>query len=286
MVKKKDSNPIVAIMYDFDKTLSTKDMQEYTFIPSLGESAETFWSETTKLSKSEKMDPILTYMYQMIRKSRDKHLPIQRDVFKASGKSVKLYPGVKEWFDMINSFGAEQGVQIEHYIISSGLKEIIEGSPISDVFKEIYACEFHYDENGAADWPKTAVNYTNKTQFLFRINKGCLDLSDDETVNLYVPEDERRVPFRNMIYIGDGMTDVPCMKLVKVYGGHSLAVYNRKSDKVRGLLNDGRVDYIVKADYREGKDLDRIVREIIIKMASADRLVRLNRKQKEAENVL
>lgn len=271
--------PIVAIMYDFDKTLCTKDMQEYTFIPSLAESAKEFWEETTQLARKEKMDAILTYMYLMLKKSKAKNKKISRQAFIEAGRDIELYPGVNDWFDRIKKYGLDNGVCIEHYIISSGLKEIIEGCPISDKFKQIYACEFHYDVNGVADWPKTAVNYTNKTQYLFRINKGILDLSNDRELNKFVHEDDRRVPFRNMIYIGDGMTDVPCMKLVKLNGGHSIAVY--KKDKTAGneLLKDRRVDYTLKADYREGKELDSIVKNIIEQIAITSTLVSKHREQ-------
>ena len=271
--------PIVAIMYDFDKTLCTKDMQEYTFIPSLAESAKEFWEETTQLARKEKMDAILTYMYLMLKKSKAKNKKISRQAFIDAGRDIELYPGVNDWFDRIKKYGLDNGVCIEHYIISSGLKEIIEGCPISDKFKQIYACEFHYDVNGVADWPKTAVNYTNKTQYLFRINKGILDLSNDRELNKFVHEDDRRVPFRNMIYIGDGMTDVPCMKLVKLNGGHSIAVY--KKDKTAGneLLKDRRVDYTLKADYREGKELDSVVKNIIEQIAITSTLVSKHREQ-------
>jgi len=272
--------PIVALMYDFDKTLCTKDMQEYTFIPSLDESAESFWKKTDDLARAEGMDPILTYMYQMIRLSKDKHSPISRDVFVDAGKGVKLFPGVEGWFDRINQFGLQHGVQVEHYIISSGLKEIIEGSTIYDKFKAIYACEFHYDENGMADWPKNAVNYTNETQYLFRINKGVFNLDDHRYVNKYVPESQRRVPFRNMIYIGDGMTDVPCMKLVNLNGGVSIAVYQKnKTETVKELLRDKRVNYVAKANYDEGKELDGLVKDVIIKMAAVNTLVERAYKQ-------
>lgn len=276
----KTKKPIIAIMYDFDKTLCTKDMQEYTFIPSLDESAESFWTKTDDIAREEKMDPVLTYMYLMLRMSKDKHKPITRDVFKKAGKDIKLFAGVENWFARINKFGEEQGAVIEHYIISSGLREIIEGSSIADRFKEIYACEFHYDENGAADWPKMGVNYTNKTQYLFRINKGMLNLGDDSNVNKYIPEDERRVPFRNMIYIGDGMTDVPCMKLVSLNGGHAIAVFqgNRK-DTARELIKDNRVNFAVKANYEEGSELDKLVKDIIIKNVSVNKLVLYSKKQ-------
>ena len=190
------------------------------------------------------------------------------------GRDLEFFPGVTEWFDRIRRFGDELGVTVEHYIISSGLREIIEGSEIADAFREVFACEFLYDENEVACWPKNAVNYTTKTQFLFRINKGVLDISNDVDLNTYTPEDERRVPFRNMIYIGDGLTDVPCMKLVKVNGGYSIAVYGDETlPKVRPLLADNRVNFIEPADYREGSELDSTVKNILRKMLLTDSLV-------------
>ena len=270
---KKRSKPIIAFMYDFDKTLCTKDMQEYTFIPNVGMTATEFWSESGKLSKEKKMDGILAYMYLMIDKARSTHIKIQREEFVKLGADLEFYPGVETWFERINRIGEELGVKVEHYIISSGLREIIEGSSIYKYFREVFACEFLYDENNVACWPKNAVNYTTKTQFLFRINKGILDISKDEELNKYTPEDDRPVPFRNMIYIGDGLTDVPCMKLVKVNGGYSIAVYTKgKRNKVESLLEHGRVDFISPADYSEGGELDNTVRDILCKMAMVDSL--------------
>ena len=270
---KKRSKPIIALMYDFDKTLCTKDMQEYTFIPNVGMTAADFWSESGKLSKETKMDGILAYMYLMIDKARSTHIKIQREEFVKLGTDLEFYPGVETWFERINRIGEELGVKVEHYIISSGLREIIEGSSIYKYFREVFACEFLYDENNVACWPKNAVNYTTKTQFLFRINKGILDISKDEELNKYTPEDDRPIPFRNMIYIGDGLTDVPCMKLVKVNGGYSIAVYTKgKRNKVESLLEHGRVDFISPADYSEGGELDNTVRDILCKMAMVDSL--------------
>ena len=266
-------NPVVAIMYDFDKTLCTKDMQEYTFIPNLGMTATDFWTESGKLSKGKKMDGILAYMYLMIDKARSAHIKIQREEFVKLGVDLELYNGVESWFERINQIGEDLGIKVEHYIISSGLREIIEGSSIYKHFKEVFACEFLYDENNVACWPKNAVNYTTKTQFLFRINKGILDISKDEELNKYTPEDDRPVPFRNMIYIGDGLTDVPCMKLVKANGGYSIAVYTKgKRSKVESLIEHERVDFISLADYSEGSDLDITVRDILCKMAMVDSL--------------
>ena len=275
MSKKK---PVIAIIYDFDKTLSTKSMQEYSFIPELGLSAAEFWREADAL-KNEGMDPILAYMYLMITKSRAANKPIQRKNFVSLGKNIEYYPGLEDWFERMRKYGDTQNVSVEHYIISSGLKEVIEGSKIYKHFKAVFACEFHYDVNGVVDWPLVAVNYTTKTQFLFRINKDVLSMAEHDALNKYTPEDERPVPFRNMIYIGDGMTDVPSMKLVKVNGGQSVAVYagNQKAE-AEMLLNDGRVNFAVKADYSEGKTLDKTVKLIIDKMAAESHLIAAERR--------
>ena len=275
------SKPIVAMMYDFDKTLCTKDMQEYTFIPQVGMKSEDFWNETGDLAQKENMDRILTYLYYMLKKARQMDVPIHRHTFVEAGKAIELFPGVESFFQRMNAYGESLGISIEHYIISSGLKEIIEGSSIKDEFKRIYACEFHYDVNGIADWPGLVVNYTTKTQFLFRINKGVLDLYDDAPLNEYTPDRDRRIPFRNMIYFGDGLTDVPCMKLVKVNGGQSIAVYTDSSQaNARKLLQDGRVDFMLPANYEEGSELDTTVKLILDKMAIVNQLVKKNHQQK------
>lgn len=262
--------PIVAIMYDFDKTLCTKDMQDYSFIPSLGMTESEFWSFANELGTNEHMDSVLAYMYAMVKMSKDKNIPILRQKLVDMGRNVELFSGVESWFERISDFGSEQGVQVEHYVISSGMKEIIEGTSISKYFKSIFACEFLYDENGNGVWPKTDVNYTNKTQFVYRINKGVLDVANDNDLNRSMPDDSKRVPFCNMIYIGDGLSDVPCMKMMKAYGGYSIAVYQSRDSKVEDLLKNDRVDYIYPADYRDGTGLDTTVRNIIRKMAICD----------------
>lgn len=268
--------PIVAIMYDFDKTLCTKDMQEYAFIPALGMSSSAFWGEANALTDSEEMDNILAYMYKMVEKTREKKVPITRDTFREMGRSVEFFDGVLSWFDRINEYGDQAGVRIEHYIVSSGIKEIIEGTAIAEKFKKIYACEFMYDYNGSIQWPKFAVNYTAKTQFLFRINKGVLtiDSKSADKLNQYTPENERRVPFRNMIYIGDGLTDVPCMKLVKSNGGQSIAVYDQGKDReaALNLLKADRVNFVAAADYGPGSDIETIVQAIIKKIHAVEEM--------------
>lgn len=272
--------PIIAIMYDFDKTLSTSDMQDFAFIPSLGMTAPEFWEYANTFGRAEKMDGILAYMYASVRKSGEHGKPLSRADLVAHGKSVEFYKGVESWFDRINEYGDSQGVNVEHYIISSGMKEIIEGTPIAKKFKEIFACEYYYDENGNASWPKTAVNYTNKTQFVYRINKGVLDVSNDEDLNRSMPDDSKRVPFCNMIYIGDGLSDVPCMKMMQAYGGVSIAVYPEgKRQKVEELLIKDRVNFIFPADYREGGELESAMKSIIRKIAICDALTEINQDQ-------
>lgn len=279
----KPQKPIIAIMYDFDKTLCTRDMQEYGFIPSLNMTSQEFWGEVGTLSKEKVMDPILAYLYHMLKKAQEKDISITKDSLVSLGGDIQYYPGVEEWFESINEYGRENGVEIEHYVISSGIKEIIEGSTINKHFKKVYACEFLYDQNGKAVWPKLTVNYTNKTQFLFRINKGVLDVWEDEKLNAFVPEDERRVPFKNMIYIGDGLTDVPCMRLVKANNGQSIAVFHKRKKEIAAqLLAENRVDFITEANYSKNSELDGIVKTIIEKIAVVEKLARLHDKHQKS----
>jgi hypothetical protein len=212
-------------------------------------------------------------MYAMLREAERKNRPFTREDLVEKGRSIVLFPGVQEWFGRINAFGASQGVRVEHYIISSGLREIIEGSSISGEFKEIYASEFYYDPSGRPVWPKLAVNFTAKTQFVYRINKGVLDVSDDKTLNDSMPDDSKRVPFHNMVYMGDGLSDVPCMKMMRAYGGQAIAVYQAANRPgVEDLMAKGRVDFIFPADYSEGTALDDTAKNIIRKIAIVDRL--------------
>ncbi len=265
--------PILAFLYDFDKTLCTTDMQDYAFIPSLGMTPAEFWAKANDFGRRNRIDGILAYMYMMLQEAERKSLPFTRKDLVEKGRKIEFFPGVREWFGRINEFGSSQGVQVEHYVISSGLREIIEGSSVSGEFKEIYASEFYYDGTGQPVWPKLAVNFTAKTQFVYRINKGVLDVSDDRTLNDSMPDDSKRVPFSNMIYIGDGLSDVPCMKMMRAYGGQAIAVYqNSNRLGVEDLLVKGRVDFIFPADYREGTGLDLTVKRIIQKTAIADRL--------------
>ena len=274
------TRPIIAFLYDFDKTLCTTDMQNYAFIPGLGMTPAEFWAEANGFGRRHRMDGILAYMYIMLREAERRDRPFTREDLVEKGRGIELFPGVESWFSRINAFGEAQGVRVEHYVISSGLREIIEGSSISHEFKEIYASEFYYDETGRPVWPKLAVNFTAKTQFVYRINKGVLDVSDDKTLNDSMPDDSKRVPFTNMIYMGDGLSDVPCMKMMRAYGGQAIAVYQAANRSgVEELLAKRRVDYIFPADYREGTGLDETVKNIIRKMAITDRLWEENHRQ-------
>ncbi|AVM68862.1 haloacid dehalogenase [Lachnospiraceae bacterium oral taxon 500] len=261
--------PILAICYDFDKTLSPDDMQAQGYIQSIDYEVADFWKESNELASGNDMDQNLAYMYMMASKSRGKVL-FTRDTLHKDGSKVKLFPGVDTWFDRINKYGESKSVEVEHYIISSGLKEMIEGTEVADKFKKIYASSFYFDKDGVAVWPAQVVNYTNKTQFLFRIEKGVLDVND-QGVNSYFEQSQYRVPFRNMVYIGDSDTDIPCMKLVNINGGHSIGVYNSETkdkSKVFRMLEENRIKYFVPADYTEGSKLENLVKHIIDKTIS------------------
>ena len=274
------NTPVIALLYDFDKTLCTTDMEDYTFIPALGYTPGEFWGRANDFGRENRMDGLLAYMYTMMQECRRQGIRLDREFLVRCGEGIELFPGVCEWFGRINAFGAQLGVTVEHYVISSGLREIIEGSGISHEFREIYACEFFYDENGLASWPKLDVNFTNKTQFVYRINKGILDVARDKELNASMPDDSKRVPFRNMIYIGDGLSDVPCMKMMRAYGGQAIAVYQEDNRAgVEDLLSKGRVDFIFPADYRAGMGLDTTVQNIIRKMTITDALAEENARQ-------
>ena len=259
--------PVLAICYDFDKTLSPDNMQAQGYIQDIGCEIDDFWAESDQLAKENGMDSNLAYMYLMAEKARGS-LVLTRELLEDYGSRVALYPGVESWFERMRAFGLAHGVKVEHYILSSGLKEMIEGTSLAKqgAFDAIFASSFYFGPNGVARWPAQAVNYTNKTQFLFRIKKGVLDINDPR-VNDYFPDDQIRVPFRNMVYLGDSATDIPCMKVVNSYGGHSIGVYDPSAgmEQVKKLLSEDRVRYIAPADYREGGLLDQLLKEIILK---------------------
>ena len=265
--------PIIGIMYDFDKTLSTTDMQNYDFIPNLGMTPEEFWGSTTEFTNEHGVERILSYMYMMIAKAKEKGIKITRQYLNECGKNIKFYPGVTTWFNRINEYGESKGVKVEHYLVSSGTMEIVEGCAIYPSFTKAWGCEYYYNKDGEPVWPKLAINYTQKTQFYFRISKGVVDVKDDNSVNEKTPD--RRIPYRNIIYMGDGMTDVACMTLVKHNEGTSIAIYPEKeSDKVRSLYTDGRCNFICRADYTSGSDLEKVIKLIIDKVAMENEIAK------------
>ena len=283
-------NRNVAIAYDFDGTLAPGNMQEYNFIPDLNMDKGQFWQEANEMAKKHDMDEVLAYMHLMLIKAKEQNLDIRENTFEKYGEKITFFEGVETYFDRINAYAAEQNLHLEHFIISSGLREIVKGTRIAKHFKTIYASGFQYDENGIACWPALGVNYTNKTQFLFRINKGIYNSYDDTLINKSIPEDERAVPFSNFIYIGDGETDVPAMKMVNLYGGTTIAVYNPKSiatptrpvsarDNCIKLIKQKRADYIGPANYTENSELDIILKKVIDKIAMEQDLLSIKYKE-------
>jgi phosphoserine phosphatase len=244
----------IAVVYDFDGTLSPQPMQEYTVLPTIGIEPMDFWRRVNEEARSTESDPMLVYMRHIVELLERRQVHVQRKDFASMAKSIRYFPGVEHWFERINEYVKERGggrIKIQHYLISAGQKEILEGVSIKKHFKRIYASEYHFDHTGRATFPKILMTDTMKTQFLFRINKGKEAVS--ESINEHMPENERPIPFSNIIYIGDGMTDVPSMALTKKNGGHTIAVFKPEEGKsletCRKLLEAGRVDFIAPADY-------------------------------------
>ena len=268
----------IAIAYDFDGTLAPGNMQEHTFLPSLGIPASTFWAKANELARENDMDEILAYMQLLLDEARQRGLPIRKSDFEKYGSGITFFEGVETYFDRINNYAGEKNVVLDHYVISSGLREFINGTRIAGYFTNIFASGYRYDDKGVAVWPAMAINFTNKTQYLFRINKGINNSYDNSLINKYLPDSERPVPFQQMIYIGDGETDVPAMKMIKYRGGTAIAVYNhlirakknKRSPKqiCEELIVQNRADYIAPANYSEGSTLDKIIKLNIDKIAA------------------
>ncbi len=264
--------PIAALIYDFDHTLSPRDMEEYSFLPGIRVEPDAFWGRCAEFARENNMDGILTYMYLM-KQMASGEMELTRENLNRLGRDVEFFPGVETWFDRVNAIGCRCGVAVEHYIISSGLTEIIRGSAIGRYFKAVFAADFCYDGQGRAVWPSTAVNYTSKTQYLFRINKGILDVTNDRDLNAFTPEYKRRVPFSNMIYLGDGLTDVPCMKMTKQKGGYSIAVHAPGATELADdMLLQGRVDFSVEADYSPGSEVEQVVAMLMRRISASHEL--------------
>ena len=262
-----------AMIYDFDGTLARGNLQETTFIPNIGMTKEEFWGEVKRRTRLHDADEILVYMHLMLEKARERGVAVKDNDLKAHGREATLFPGLADaaWFKRINTHAAKRGLALEHYIVSSGIQEMIDGCPIRDAFKQVFASKFIYSD-GVATWPAVGINYTTKTQYLFRINKGIDNHWDNESINKFMPMNERPVPFDRMIFLGDGETDIPTMKMLTYQGGHSVAVYDsnrtdRDLNKIHTLISDGRVEFVAPADYEEKSQLDIIVKGIIGRIA-------------------
>ena len=259
----------IAICYDFDGTLAPGNMQEYGFIQTLNMTPAEFWEKSDALAQMHSADKNLAYMLTMLREAEKRNIIVSRDYLRKIGKNVTYFAGVDTWFARLNAYAEKQGLHLQHFLISSGLKGIINGLSIANEFTKVYASSFMFDKNGIAFWPAQAVNYTNKTQYLFRISKGCLD-ETDISVNYKTPSQYRDIAFDKMMYIGDGLTDIPCMAVLRKFGGHAIAVYADESgtDNASHLLKDGRVDNIALADYSEGGRLEGLIKAWIDKIKS------------------
>ncbi|AVT78297.1 hypothetical protein RPPS3_42350 [Rhodopseudomonas palustris] len=264
----------MAIAYDFDGTLAPGNIQENSFLPAIGMKKSDFWTKNKERAAKHEADEILSYMTFMLERAKAEDVPVRRQDFAKHGKEVKLFPGLENWFERIDEHAKELGVRLDHFVISSGIKEMIEATDIGKKFKKVFASSFAYDANGVASWPALAINYTTKTQYLFRINKGVLSVNEHGLINKFVAHEDRPMPFTNIVFIGDGETDVPCMRLVKEQGGHSIAVYRPNASKLKAekLIEDRRADFIAPADYSEGKQIEAIVTAIIDKVAASHQL--------------
>ena len=253
----------LALIYDFDYTLSTEDSAFFSLLPSYN-LLEDFYKKADAYREEKNMDMILTLLYVIWKKAKQAGRPLTKQILNDAGKNITFFNGVKTWFERINRFGLEHGFEVEHYIISSGILEIINGCSIAGNFKKIFASEYHYDEKGFADWPLASVNYTNKTQYIFRINKGILNNVDDFLLNGYMDHEKRAVQYKNMIYIGDGLTDVPCMKTMRSKKGYAIAVYSNEPKNAKELLKHKRCDKVCLADYSENSELDKAIKARIL----------------------
>ncbi|OGX14580.1 MAG: hypothetical protein A2351_01415 [Omnitrophica bacterium RIFOXYB12_FULL_50_7] len=273
---KKTAQNIIAIVYDFDGTLSPGNMQEETIFKAYGIDKKKFWARSQSLVIRKGYEKTLAYLKLLIDDPIFKKRPLTKRMLREFASHIPYYPGVDEgYFDQLGAFirslpeVPEAGITLEHYIISSGLQDILEGISIRKHFKKIYACEYDF-QRGRPVFPKLVINDTNKTQFLFRINKGRLKLS--ESINNHMPETERRIPFRNMIYVGDGITDVPSMTVVQKAGGNAIAVYDpakRVPRAVKTMVAEHRAEHFAPADFRPQSLLVKILRQTLKKIIAS-----------------
>jgi hypothetical protein len=265
----------IAVVYDYDQTLSPTYMQDEVLFPAYGIDPARFWKKSQQLVRDEGWESELAYLKTLL-DSLPMDPPTNEDLVRL-GANLKFYPGLPEMFGELNSLLNDAhhaiGIRIEHYILSSGMKALIDGSALKPFVKEIFGCEFATDSHGRITFPKRVISHTQKTQYLFRINKGLLDLSQD--VNDHMPQELRPVPFPNMIYVGDGPTDVPCFTVMKQFGGQSIAVYNPNDPTLNSFrkcyqlsAHANRIKHIAPSDYRSGSHLRLILDEMIREIAN------------------
>ncbi|MGE0386560.1 MAG: HAD family hydrolase [Gammaproteobacteria bacterium] len=258
----------IALVYDFDGTLTPQPMQNYTVLPSLGVDADTFWAEVNREVARTGGDQMLTYMRLLVETVEQNRKHVTREDLRRLATGIVYFPGVEGWFARINDYVRKASggkVKVHHYLVSAGLREILEGVSIKREFERIYASQYFFDHHERATFPTVVINDTAKTQYLFRINKGRE--RPGESINEYMPENERPIPFTHLLYIGDGMTDVPSMTVTKKNGGHAIAVHRPRDEHTlevcRTLARGNRIDYFAPADYRAGRTLERRVRVIL-----------------------
>jgi hypothetical protein len=265
----------IALVYDYDQTLSPFYMQDDVIFPAFGINGAKFWERCADLVQAQGYDHELAYMKCLL-----DYLAMDRPTnqqLKQLGAKMRLYKGLPEMFeefnlDLLEEHHSAAGIHVDHFVVSSGLKVLIEGSQLRPYLREIFGCEYAEDPEGKITFPKRVISHTQKTQYLFRINKGLLDMAQD--VNDHMPDDARPVPFPNMIYIGDGPTDVPCFTIMRKNGGHAIAVYNpddpsRASFKKCYSLSShaDRVRHIAPSDYRRGSHLRLLLEESVREIA-------------------
>ena len=268
MQRRRFRHDTIAMVYDFDGTLTPQPMQDYTVLPALGMDPARFWAAVNRESRRTGGDPMLTYMRMLLERMEQRGEHISREALRALGAKIRYFAGVQGWFARTAGYVRRQGggdVQLRNYIVSAGQREILEGIRIRKHFARIFGSEYFFDRNGLATFPSRVINDTTKTQYLFRINKGVEDERD--SINRHMPEEQRAVPFANLVYVGDGMTDVPGMTVTKKNGGHALAVHrpeHRRGERVcRDLLTASRIDFYAPADFRAGSRLDRRVKLLL-----------------------
>ena len=256
----------VALVYDFDGTLAPGDMQEYGYLEAIGyPDAKVFWKHCADLAAESDAGGILMSQGELLHEALRHGVHPTRQLFQHYGANVPFFPGVETWFQQINDYGSSLNLNVKHFVVSSGIKEIIEGTSIAKEFEQIYACTYLYNDKGEAYWPAISVDYSSKVQFLSKISKGIREAGDSVRVNQFMSNDERAIPFERIIYLGDGQTDVPSMHVVRESRGQSIAVYSNddKQRLARTLLEDGRVNYACPADYTETGQLQRVVKHIL-----------------------